>query len=133
MAQLKYLVDSNTLIDYIAEKLPEKTETWIDSIIDEEVCLSIINKLEVLGFNFKNPEDIIPFEELIQIVKIFSLDEAIENKTIELRKTVKIKLPDAIIAATALVHGLTIVSHNLKDFSRIAGLAVIDPHKPLRI
>jgi hypothetical protein len=38
------------------------------------------------------------------------------------------KTPDAIIAATAIVHGLTLLSRNLKDFTSIQGLMVIDPH-----
>ncbi len=46
---------------------------------------------------------------------VYNLDEAIILKTVELRKTYKIKLPDAIIAATAIVHGLTLISRNLKD------------------
>ncbi|CAN5393106.1 hypothetical protein BH10BAC3_BH10BAC3_30350 [soil metagenome] len=38
------------------------------------------------------------------------------------------KLGDAIIAATALVHNLTLLSPNTADFKNITGLVVIDPH-----
>jgi len=40
---------------------------------------------------------------------------------------VKIKLPDAVIAATALVHGLELISRNESDFKKIPGLAVVNP------
>ena len=48
--------------------------------------------------------------------------------TIALRKEYKIKLPDAIIAATALANDLTIVTNNIKDFSNISGLQLINPY-----
>lgn len=48
-------------------------------------------------------------------------------KTIFLRQQFKIKIPDAIIASTALVYNLSLVSHNNKDFKGIPGLTVIDP------
>jgi toxin FitB len=47
---------------------------------------------------------------------------------ISLRRIRNIKLPDAIIAATALVYNLSIVSHNSSDFQNIEGLNVIDPY-----
>lgn len=46
-----------------------------------------------------------------------------------LRKQKKIKLPDAIIAATVLVHGFTIIARNTKDFQHIAGLNYVNPHE----
>ena len=39
------------------------------------------------------------------------------------------KLPDAIIAATALTHGFTIVTRNTDDFKTIVGLPTINPHE----
>jgi predicted nucleic acid-binding protein len=38
------------------------------------------------------------------------------------------RLPDAIIAATALVYDLVLISRNISDFKNIDGLQVIDPH-----
>jgi hypothetical protein len=50
------------------------------------------------------------------------------NAVIALRKLIKIKLPDAIIAATALVHNLTLLSRNTHDFKNVPGLTVLNPH-----
>jgi predicted nucleic acid-binding protein len=49
------------------------------------------------------------------------------NKTIAIRKSKTIKLPDAIIAATALTYSLILVTSNTSDFKNIQGLNVIDP------
>ena len=49
------------------------------------------------------------------------------SSSIELRKARKIKLPDAIIAATAIVHDLILVSRNDKDFAAIPSLRYSNP------
>ena len=49
------------------------------------------------------------------------IDDAIIQKTIDLQRSQKIKPGDAIIAATALVHHHTLLSHNLADFKNVPG------------
>ena len=66
----------------------------------------------------------------ISTMDVLPLDEPAILETIRLRQLHKKKLPDAIIAATALVHGLTIVTRNVADFANIAGLRVLNPHDP---
>lgn len=66
--------------------------------------------------------------DFIQIATIYQLDNAIVEQTIILRQQHKIKTPDAIIAATALIHGFTLIIRNLFDFKNIPELNVIDPY-----
>ncbi|MBC7448068.1 MAG: hypothetical protein H7330_08420 [Hymenobacteraceae bacterium] len=57
------------------------------------------------------------------------MDELVVQETIRLRRLHRRKRPDAIIiAATALVHRLTLITRNVADFRAIAGLTVLDPH-----
>jgi len=51
----------------------------------------------------------------------------VKLKTAEIRKQHSIKLPDAIIAATAVIYGLILVTRNTKDFVNIDGLQVVNP------
>jgi len=44
-----------------------------------------------------------------------------------------VKLPDAIIAATALVHGLPLLTRNTTDFSALPGLTLLNPHDPAQL
>ena len=67
-------------------------------------------------------------QAFIQIATIYTLSHAVVEKTTILRQQHKIKIPDAIIAATALVHELSLITRNLSDFKNIAELAVINPH-----
>ena len=49
------------------------------------------------------------------------------SKAVELRQIRKLSLGDALIAGTALAHGLTLVTRNSADFNWIKGLALLDP------
>lgn len=123
----QYLVDSNTIIDYVGNKMPDKSSLILDGYFDNNFSLSIISKIEVLGFN-DSSDELKRLGDFIGLANIIYVDDVIANKTIELRKIFKIKLPDAIIAATALVYGCVLISRNMSDFKKIDGLNVIDPY-----
>jgi predicted nucleic acid-binding protein len=119
----RYLLDTNIVLDYMGNKLSGNANDLIAKIIDEEINLSVINKIELLGFK-KVEQELIDF---VDCSNIHHIDDTIVDKTIEIRRLYKIKLPDAIIAATALQNGFALVSHNTKDFKSIQFLEVIDP------
>jgi predicted nucleic acid-binding protein len=123
----QYLVDSNTIIDYVGNKMPDKSLLILDGYLNDNFSLSIISKIEVLGFN-DSSDELKRLADFIGLANIVYVDDTIANKTIELRKIYKIKLPDAIIAATALVYNFVLVSRNIADFKKIDGINVIDPY-----
>lgn len=122
-----YILDTNVVIDYVAERYLPQQLLQLDAIVDEALNISIITKIEALGYNGDSLE-MVRMASFIQVATIFSLTDEVAAQTIVLRKARKMKTPDAIIAATALVHGLTLLSRNLSDFKNIVGLAVIDPY-----
>jgi predicted nucleic acid-binding protein len=127
MGKQEYLIDTNVAIEYIGETLPDKALIMLDKIIDGQFYVSVINKIELLGFADITKNEELKFQELINAANMLGLDEEIANRTIEIRKVYKTKLPDAIIAATALVHALAIITRNTKDFDKIEGLEVMNP------
>ena len=100
----------------------------LNAIVDSDPMISVVTKMETLGFDFKIMEQQEPMEIFINGSIVLPIDDNIVDKTIEIRKRKKMKLPDALIAATALVHNLVIISRNTSDFKNIAGLSVINPH-----
>jgi len=120
-----YLLDTNAVIYYF--KGMQKAVAVFKLIEDanEEVNLSVITKIELLSFD--NEDELKNIDRLLVNSRIFSLDDEIVDKTIEVRKKYKLKLPDAIIAATAMINNLILVTHNKKDFKEIRGLKIIDP------
>ncbi|MCL2502233.1 MAG: type II toxin-antitoxin system VapC family toxin [Bacteroidales bacterium] len=118
----KYLLDTNAVLDFLGNKLHLKAQGVMSQIIDTEINLSVINKMELLGFS-KIESELVDFVNYASILPIS--DEVVE-KTIEIRKIHRIKLPDAIIAATAIVHNMTVVTHNVFDFKNIDGLMILN-------
>lgn len=101
---------------------------FMHSIVDEKPLLSIITKIEILGFSIQANDEQKIIETFISNSSVLALTEEIANQTILLRKSQRIKLPDAIIAATALVHNLTLISRNETDFKKVGNLKVLDPY-----
>ena len=123
-----YLLDTNIVIYYLKAALPLKAMQLLNTIVDDQPTLSVITKIEVLGFNSPNKEEQDFTTLFIEVADIINLDETIVAQTIELRKQLHIKLPDAIIAATAMVYNLTLLTRNTSDFNRIPNLLLIDPY-----
>jgi hypothetical protein len=128
MEQPQYLIDTNAVIDYLEEKLPATGMAFMDYVFDNLPLVSVITKIEVLGFKTPNQYEESLLINFMQDVTILNLTDEIVVASINIRKNYKTKLPDAIIAATALVHGLTVVTHNSADFKNILGLALMDPY-----
>jgi predicted nucleic acid-binding protein len=125
---MRYLLDTNVVINYLDASLPVAGMQLLNDIVDSDPMISIITKMETLGYNFTSIDEQITMETFINGSIILELNNDIVEKTIAIRKSKKIKLPDAIIAATALAYDLVVVSRNTSDFKNIQGLQVIDPH-----
>ena len=124
----RFLIDTNAVIDLISDFLPAKGADWLDQVIaDNAHALSVITRLELFSKPVSTDETA-TINSLIAGSLVLGLDEAVIQETIRIRQQHRRKLPDAIIAATALVHQLVLVTRNGADFRTIAGLAVVDPH-----
>ena len=119
----RYLIDSNTLIEYTGKLLPVSGHDVVTAIINDQFNISFINKIEVLGYAGANDK----LREFINSANIFRISDGVLEKTIELRKNLKIKIPDAIIAATALTNDLILVTRNTDDFRNMTGREVMNP------
>ena len=123
----KYLLDSNAVIDTLSANYPEEGLAFIKEVIDEEINVSAITKMEVLGYEGDDSAYDKKRELFISNSNVLPINDVVIDKAIELRKRHIKSLPDAVIAATALVHHLTPITRNTKDFSNIKHLRIIDP------
>ncbi|MBK7636959.1 MAG: PIN domain-containing protein [Saprospiraceae bacterium] len=83
--------------------------------------------MEVLGFNAPE-QHYKTLSDFINDAIVLDLTNNVVEASIEIRKKHKTKLPDAIIAATAIAYDLVLISRDTSDFKNIEGLKVIDPH-----
>ncbi len=98
----------------------------LHSIIDDIPQISIITKIEVLRFN-TIAESYRILQDFISESIVLNLNEIVVDSTISICRSRKIKLPDAIIAATALVNNYTLITRNVSDFKMIVGLELLNP------
>jgi predicted nucleic acid-binding protein len=95
--------------------------------VDDDLYISSITYIEALGFPFQDKQE---EDRVVKFCGLFDrlfLTKEMETQTIFIRKTKKIKLPDAIIAATAMVYNLTLVTRNYDDFKNILELKILNP------
>jgi len=108
---VKALFDTNILIDYLnavpkaRTELQRYTEKAVSIISWMEVMVGATSDVEVATRSFLSSFDVI------------ALDGEIAERTVNLRRKHHIKLPDAIILATAQKHAMLLVTRNTKDFS----------------
>ncbi len=126
-----YLIDTNTIIYLLDKKLPPTAELFLAKIIDESCQLSVISQIELLSWQPPRTDDKLVVDAFVADCRIIDLSPAIVQRTILLRQTYRTKLPDAVIAATALVNDWTLVSRNDNDFRRIPELKYVNPFTDL--
>ncbi|CAN5590270.1 type II toxin-antitoxin system VapC family toxin [soil metagenome] len=124
----RFLIDTNVIVDYTSNLIPDKGTAFVENIFNTAFNTSIVVKIEALGYN-DALANMHLLEEFLATATIFPLDDVITQKTIELRRIKKIKLGDAIIAATALVYNLILITRNTTDFKNIDGLITVNPHQ----
>lgn len=107
---VKPLFDTNILIDFLngvpsaREELDRYDEraisviTWMEVLIGAEAAVEEATRRFLAGF------------------AMLSIDDPIADRAVAFRRSRKVKLPDAVIWATAEVHSLLLVTRNEKDF-----------------
>lgn len=126
---LKYLWDTNTAIYFLQQLFPPHAEHFIDATLKEgPPAISAITEIELLCWKTPKEDEIQILQAFINQANVLELEQLVKLKTVELRKKYPIKLPDAIIAATALSYNLTLITRNTKDFKLIPELTVVNPH-----
>jgi predicted nucleic acid-binding protein len=121
-----YLLDSNVIVGYLAGKIPVPGMEAVSGIVDGVPRISVISQIEVLRFN-DTPENEQVLADFVKAAIIHPLSDPVVRRTIALCKQRKIKLPDAIIAATALTENFALVTRNTGDFKSIADLELLNP------
>ena len=117
---MKAVFDTNILVDYLngIPAAQRELEQY------EEVAISIVTWMEVMA-GVDNAEEEAITREFLSRFKVQRLESAVAERAIKIRRQHRLKLPDAIIWATASVLGRILVTRNTKDFpARDPGIRV---------
>ena len=124
----KALLDSNVIIDAV-----RKLIDFEKSIFQyRHVYISLITYIEVLGYNFKDENEKVMISQILGMFEIINPDIEIADLTISYRKIKKIKVPDAIILATARKLNAKLLTRNITDFANVDNkVTIIEPIKQI--
>ncbi len=109
------VIDTNILVDYAQTS----KEAAVELGLYDKLFISRITWIEFL-VSTKDAEEKAAREALLSACFLLELDSVVAAEAVSIRRQTRLKLPDAIILATARVHGLLLVTRNSKDFSRHA-------------
>ena len=123
----KYLLDTNILIYYFADEIPPKELETIEDIFKTSFYISVITRIEFLGWKKHTEKGYEKAKEFIGFSKVIYLTKKIADRAIDIRREYRIKLPEAVIAATASSKNLTPVTRNDDDFRDIQYLEIYNP------
>ena len=112
MSGAKFLLDTNIILGILKET--DAAIKLVESIPFEACCYSAVTRMELLGFPGIIEEEAAQIQAMLSCLNYMPLDEAVEDKVISIRQLHKIKLPDAIIAATALINDAELVTLDQK-------------------
>ena len=111
MTGKRYLLDTNAVIQLLVgnpslRKMVENSDF---------LAISVISKLEFLSYPDLTEDEKIAFYELLEDLTVFDLtasDAALIQETVAMRIDCGLKLPDAVIAATALVNDCEVITND---------------------
>lgn len=119
------ILDSNIVI-YAFE--PKCRESSLESfLLQGDFSVSNVTRLEVMGYWRNSDAEFERFALFFDTTHVIAISSEIIDRAIRLRRQRSLGLADAIIAASALIYRLPLVTHNTRDFQWIAELELIDP------
>ena len=123
----RYLIDSSAAIKYLNKTFSVAGLSFMDEVVDRECIISFVSQIELQAWNPPDPDELDVYYSFVAGSTIVSIYPDIIKETIHIRKVHKLKLPDALIAASAVVNDFTLLADNDTDFKKVPGLKYINP------
>jgi len=101
----RYLLDTNIVIAALNQRLILPSGSYY---------VSVITEIELLSFAAITKNDENQIKQFLSDISVIELIPEIKQQTIRLRRLSKVKLPDAIICATAIIKSATLVTNDLR-------------------
>ncbi|MDQ3021470.1 MAG: type II toxin-antitoxin system VapC family toxin [Bacteroidota bacterium] len=113
--KINVILDSDILINYSKEEI--NLDHYFND--NEKVYISGITYMEIFGYEFESRREEELLTDIMEKIEMININEFIINKVIEIRKKFRIKLPDAIIYATASYLNADLITFNEEDFKKL--------------
>ena len=127
MSGIKYLLDTNFILGLLSAQPEVLSAVAARDLLISECAFSAITRMEILGFAGLEREEESLIRQKLARMTYLPLTRAAEDVAISLRKTSKIKLPDAVIAATAICEALILLTMDKHLQNVLAGARLTHP------
>jgi len=136
---VKYLLDTNVLIQVLRAKEPRHILERIEQHAEDEIVVCAVVRMELIAGALRSDradQNLLLVEELLGDFDSLPLDDAAADQAGRVRAVLEsagksIGPNDLLIAGIALSNNLTLVTHNTAEFSRIPGLNIEDWERPV--
>lgn len=125
----RYLIDTSAVIKYLNGSFSAAGINFVDEILDEQSNISFITEIELRVWNPADISDKEIYDCFVRSSNVIKISQDIIDTTVDIRLLYKLKLPDAIIAATAITGNFSLLADNDKDFLRVPDLKYLNPAK----
>ena len=120
---VRFLLDTNSIVALLNANMQ------LIKLIEnaDELYISVINELEFKSFSNISQQDVALFNEFaagINVIDLVASNQGLKSKVIDMRNQYRLKLPDAIIAASAIVNNIVLITAD-KGFKKVAELQLI--------
>jgi len=118
MDKPRFIMDSNVLIDTLNHKL--NLLAFLDTLPDCEIYINMVAEIEVLAKPDMSEQEEALARLLLDSFKWAEVDKSVREITIQIHRAKELRLPDALVAATAITLNATVISNDshLKDYHR---------------
>ncbi len=122
---MAFLLDTNVLIYHLGGDA--RMARWMQPTPTTRPAVSVITRIEVLAHHSVagTPEPAV--RRLLDSLETLGLSDSVIERTVRLRRDHRLKLPDAIIAATAVASDRVLVTNDLRGFAAVPGLRLAGP------
>lgn len=104
MSGIDYLADTNAILYFLSGN------ECMKPFVSSRFAFSVINEMELLSYPKITAEEEKQIRGFLEGSAFFGLTDSIKERTIQIRRTYNIKLPDAIVAATAIEYDMTLIT-----------------------
>ncbi|MBC7421874.1 MAG: type II toxin-antitoxin system VapC family toxin [Ferruginibacter sp.] len=120
MSGKEILVDTNIFLYLLSGN-----DTLEGILQGKNIYISFITELELIGFKNITSKEMKQIEALLKSCLIVSINNDIKERYVEIRKKYHLKLPDAIIAATAISMDIPLITSD-KQFGTVKEVTLIN-------
>lgn len=120
------MIDDNIISGYFSGSFNKDVTSFITDIIDRTPNISVVTQIEALSWVNSNKAKETVVRTFVEDADILELTSVVVAQCVKIRRSRKMKTPDAIIAATAIVNDMTLLTKD-SGFLNIEGLKILNP------